>query len=137
MIESGYYPAGAEFDPRAPWNQSEPDPVSRDIDYSCTLHRTATVETTNYVPGTWEKDEDGFGYREGDDFSDTDWLEEYKESHYTPAELIAMLKDVAAQLARGEMPACKKALRNPAKYWQDIADECEGWTVEEEYTEEA
>ena len=24
MMESGYYPAGAEFDPRAPWNEKEP-----------------------------------------------------------------------------------------------------------------
>lgn len=24
MYESGYYPAGAEFDPRAPWNEVEP-----------------------------------------------------------------------------------------------------------------
>lgn len=61
MYESGYYPAGAEHDPNAPWNQSDPEPVSQDIEYSCTMRRTATVETTNYVPGTWEKDEDGVG----------------------------------------------------------------------------
>lgn len=24
MYESGYYPAGAEYDPRAPWNEREP-----------------------------------------------------------------------------------------------------------------
>lgn len=27
MIESGYYPPGAEFDPNAPWNQKEPHMV--------------------------------------------------------------------------------------------------------------
>ncbi len=47
MYESGYYPAGAEHDPNAPWNQSNPEPVSQDIEYSCTMRRTATVETTN------------------------------------------------------------------------------------------
>lgn len=26
-MESGYYPAGAEYDPRAPWNQEEPHMV--------------------------------------------------------------------------------------------------------------
>lgn len=31
--ESGYYPAGAEFDPRAPWNQS--DPVMEQCDVCC------------------------------------------------------------------------------------------------------
>jgi hypothetical protein len=30
--ESGYYPAGAEFDPSAPWNQSDPD-VERENDW--------------------------------------------------------------------------------------------------------
>ena len=25
MMESGFYPPGAEFDPRAPWNAVEPD----------------------------------------------------------------------------------------------------------------
>ena len=47
------------------------------------MRRTATVETTNYVPGTWEKDEDGFGYRDGDDFSDTDWLSAFKDTYRT------------------------------------------------------
>ena len=30
--ESGYYPAGTEHDPRAPWNQKDPD-ISRDNDW--------------------------------------------------------------------------------------------------------
>lgn len=30
MYESGYYPAGAEFDPRAPWNQEDPVMVECD-----------------------------------------------------------------------------------------------------------
>ncbi len=27
MRESGFYPPGAEFDPRAPWNQVEPEEI--------------------------------------------------------------------------------------------------------------
>jgi photosystem II stability/assembly factor-like uncharacterized protein len=27
MRESGYYPPGAEFDPRAPWNEVEPEEI--------------------------------------------------------------------------------------------------------------
>lgn len=27
MYESGYYPPGAEYDPRAPWNEKEPNMV--------------------------------------------------------------------------------------------------------------
>ena len=33
MYESGYYPSGAEFDSKAPWNKQElPE---RDIDITC------------------------------------------------------------------------------------------------------
>ena len=112
MYESGYYPAGAEHDPNAPWNQSDPEPVSQDIEYSCTMRRTATVETTNYVPGTWEKDEDGFGYRDGDDFSDTDWLSDFKDTYRTPKELIDLLKETAKELADGKMP------NKPKSFWK-------------------
>ena len=129
MYESGYYPAGAEHDPNAPWNQSEPEPVSQDIEYSCTMRRTATVETTNYVPGTWEKDEDGFGYRDGDDFSDTDWLSEYKEQYRTPLQLIELLRETAKELAEGNIPEKR------ASFWRSVIEECEGWELEDEETE--
>lgn len=131
MYESGYYPAGAEHDPNAPWNQSEPEPVSKVIDYSCTMSRTAAVGITDYVPGTWEKDEDGFAFRDGDDFSNTDWLSEFKETWRTPKELIDLLKDVASQLAQGVMPSKK------ANFWKDVVADCESWTIDDEYAEEA
>lgn len=131
MYESGYYPAGAEHDPNAPWNQSEPDAVAKDIEYSCTIKRTASVETTDYVPGTWEKDEDGVGYRDGDDFSDTDWLSDFKQQYRTPSELIDLLKDTAERLANGERPVTPDV-----KFWKDVVADCEKWTIEDEYAEE-
>lgn len=130
MYESGYYPPGAEHDPNAPWNQSEPDAVTKEVEYSCTMRRTADVETTDYVPGTWEKDEDGFGYRDGDDFSDTDWLGDYKEQYRTPAELIDLLKATAVELSQGMIPA------KTMKFWKDVVADCEKWTIEDEYAEE-
>lgn len=33
MYESGYYPAGAEHDPNAPWNQEDPVMVECDECY--------------------------------------------------------------------------------------------------------
>lgn len=129
MYESGYYPAGAEHDPNAPWNQSDPEPVSQDIEYSCTMRRTATVETTNYVPGTWEKDEDSFGYRDGDDFSDTDWLSDFKDTYRTPKELIDLLKETAKELADGKMP------NKPKSFWKDVMADCENWSIDDEETE--
>lgn len=129
MYESGYYPAGAEHDPNAQWNQSEPEPVAQDIEYSCTMRRTATVETTNYVPGTWEKDEDGFGCRDGDDFSDTDWLSDFKDTYRTPKELIELLKETAKELADGKMP------NKPKSFWKDVMVDCENWSIDDEETE--
>lgn len=41
--ESGYYPAGTEFDPSAPWNQSDPD-VQRDNDWIDSKGATARVK---------------------------------------------------------------------------------------------
>lgn len=133
MFESGYYPAGAEHDPNAPWNQSEPEPVSQDIEYSCTMRRTATVETTDYVPGSVEKEWDGEGYvavRDDDDFSDTDWLGEYKEHYRTPQQLVNLLAEIASDFINGRIP--EKRISE----WKDIADDCKGWEIDEENAEE-
>lgn len=131
MRESGYYPAGAEFDPRAPWNQSDPDEAVRDITYTCNMQRTAPVSTVNYVPGEWERDEDGYGYKNDDDFSDTDWLEDFTDQYRTPAKLIALLKEIATEFAAG------RTVQKRPSTWQHIADDCDGWAMEDEYAEEA
>jgi hypothetical protein len=112
MIESGYYPPGAENDPRAPWNQSDPQPVSQDIDYSCTMCRTANVETTDY------------------DFSETDWLGEYKEQYRTPLQLIELLHDIATCHIDGRTPNIS------IREWKEIAADCKDWEIDEENTEE-
>lgn len=130
MFESGYYPPGAEHDPNAPYNQSDPDPVEKEVNYSCTMQRAATVETTDYAPGYRERDEDGYAVHEGDDFSDTDWLTEFKEQYRNPAALIEILRETAALLADGKMPD------KPAKYWREVATDCEAWEIDEEYAEE-
>ena len=59
MSESGYYPAGAEYDPRAPWNQVDPEPRKIEVTVSITLSKTVEVEVTDY---TAEEDYDGEGY---------------------------------------------------------------------------
>lgn len=93
------------------------------------MRRTATVETTNYVPGTWEKDEDGVGYRDGDDFSDTDWLSDFKDTYRTPKELIDLLKETAKELADGKMP------NKPKSFWKYVMADCENWSIDDEETE--
>lgn len=130
MYESGYYPTGAEYDPSAPWNQADTDEAVRDIDYSCTMHRVAPVSTTNYIQGEWEKEEDGFAYHSDDDFSDTNWLEEYTGQYRTPEQLIALLKEIATEMAAG------RKVQKRASIWQQIADDCQGWEMDDEYAEE-
>ena len=129
MVESGYYPLGADT-PNAPWNETELDPVEKEVEFSCTMMRTATVETNNYIPGTWEKDEDGNGYRDDDDFSDTDWLAEFKDTYRTPHQLIEILRDTAKTLAEGKIPT------KSAAYWKDVIADCETWKIDDEYSEE-
>lgn len=59
MIESGYYPAGAEYDPKAPWNQVEPEPRKIEVTVSITLSKTVEVEVTDYIAED-DSDEDGY-----------------------------------------------------------------------------
>ena len=57
MTESGYYPPGAEYDPKAPWNQVDPEPRKIEVTVSITLSKTVEVEVTDYTT-TEEIDED-------------------------------------------------------------------------------
>ena len=49
MKESGYYPAGAEFDPRAPWNEVELPPKDVEVTVSVTISKTMKVPVGDYI----------------------------------------------------------------------------------------
>ena len=49
MKESGYYPAGAEFDPRAPWNEVEQSPKDIEVTISVTVSKTMKVPVRDYI----------------------------------------------------------------------------------------
>ena len=49
MKESGYYPAGAEFDPRAPWNEVELPPKEVEVTVSITISKTMKVPVEDYI----------------------------------------------------------------------------------------
>ena len=59
MSESGYYPAGAEYDPKAPWNQVDPEPRKIEVTVSITLSKTVEIEVTDYIAEE-DSDEDGY-----------------------------------------------------------------------------
>lgn len=132
MIESGYYPPGAEFDPDAPYNQSEPEPVEVDVTISQSLSRSTTIKVTDYISNEWEDfepDEEGRFYRTGGieyDFSDSDLKGAYKEQDYTIPELLDYLKAyLIADIANCDKESGKK------QKLQHILDCCEGWEVDE------
>lgn len=129
------YPWGADT-PDAPWNQSDPEEEVREVEYSCILKKTAEVTTTNYIGGATYPEWDGDRYvavTESPDFSNTDWVEEWKNSEYTPFDLISKLKEIALTLAKGETPTRPRNSRK--NYWQELAKACEGWEQEDEYCE--
>ena len=49
MKESGYYPAGAEFDPRAPWNEVELPPKEIEVTISAIVSKTMKVPVRDYT----------------------------------------------------------------------------------------
>lgn len=139
MIESGYYPAGSEFDPSAPWN--EPVIPEKEFEVTCSqsLSKTVPVITDNYIPGAsgvdYESDDEGgytaVGWHDPDDTSDTNWAEEYHANDYhTPLQLIQLFEQVLKNnLEHG-------IVFRSSEFTQDLINECKGWTEDEtEYIE--
>ena len=74
MKESGYYPAGAEFDPRAPWNEVELPPKEVEVTISAIVSKTMKVPVRDYII-----DEEG-----NIDFSDCDLKKAVEENVRLP-----------------------------------------------------
>ena len=137
MRESGYFPAGAEFDPSAPYN--EPIIPEKDFEITCSqsLSRTATVTTNNYVPCAEDVWDDGVGYHEEwADTSETNWVDEYSECGYmTPLELIGLLKEYLEKdlrdIQRDMLPNDRSFKVTKARMLKGLIEECECWTEDE------
>ena len=152
MRESGYFPAGAEFDPSAPYNQS--DIPEKDFEVTCSqsLSKTVTVCTDNYIPGAsgvdYERDDEGGTYaspwHDEDDTSDTNWAEEYHDNdHYIPIQLIKLFKE-RCELELKSLDNSDTFELTPSFYkkkkWElkHLIEECEGWIEDEtEYIKES
>lgn len=68
MTESGYYPAGTEHNPEAPWNQVDNPEKEIEVTVSITLSKTVKVKVSDYQINDSGKDEDG-NYFEDIDYS--------------------------------------------------------------------
>lgn len=125
MIESGYYPPGAEFDPRAPWNEQEVPERQFDVCISQTLSKSTRVTTNDYIP---EVDQDEDGVYESTDTSDTDWEAAYNKDHYTPLQLINLFKEsLLDELNSNKLNLDLKR----RKCLEELIRECSDWTEDE------
>ena len=93
MSYSDNYPAGAANDPRAPYNQVDPEAVAFNVAATFTLEKAFELTTVQYEGG--ETDDEG--YTEPYDTLQVDWKDEYKEQQYNPVELLEKLADLVEQ----------------------------------------
>jgi hypothetical protein len=99
MMESGYYPPGAEFDPNAPYNQSEPPEIPVELTATETMTKTITV----YTNKVWRVyDEEGYGSYESDGFEPRETWDEQTDSleitlNKALEEITALRKEAEAQ----------------------------------------
>ena len=93
MSYSDNYPAGAANDPRAPYNQVDPEAVAFNVAATFTLEKTVELTTVQYEGG--ETDDEG--YTEPYDTLGVDWKAEYNEQQYNPVELLEKLADLVEQ----------------------------------------
>lgn len=83
MIESGYYPPGAEHDPRAPYNEVETPEREIEVTVSVTLSKTVKIKVSDYEIIDSGKDEDGEHF-EDIDYSNCDLKKAVKEQITLP-----------------------------------------------------
>ena len=131
MIESGYYPIGEEYNPNAPYNQSNIEPIQLKVIISQSLSRSTTINITDYITNEWEDieiDEGGkFHKIEGIeyDFSDSNLKGAYERQEYTIPELLDYIKDyLIADINKCNEESKKRKL-------QHILKCCKDWEVDE------
>lgn len=124
MKESGYYPAGAEFDPDAPYNQKELPEITRQVKCIFTIEKDVDLVTDDYLP-------DGDADEMTPDTSSTDWEDEYNMQCHTPTELFDML---AAYIHKEMETLNCKGFKY--RHLAEILDELNGWEITESQYEE-
>jgi len=122
MSESGYYPPGAEFADNAPYNQVELQKREFEVTISQTLSKPVTVFTNDY---NLEIDCDEDGKYETLDTSDIAWKDVYEDNHYTPIQLIQILKLILEENKKKGV-----IFRSPG-FTDDLIKECKNWCIDD------
>lgn len=124
MNTDGNYPPGAANDPNAPWNEKEIPEKEFEVCITQTLSKTVKVTTNDYIPDGGVND-DGHYYFDADT-SDTDWKKAYKDSHYTPLELIEKFRDFLKSTLQDPLGGTLKYAHRMM-----LIEECENWIEDE------
>ena len=140
MVESGYFPTGAEYSLSAPYNQKEIPDMDFHLTCSQCLSKTVKVTTNDYLPGAteteYEKEHDGsyssITYTEAPDTFDTSWSNVYHENDYhTPAQLLTLFKQFLEENKEHGI-----VFKSPG-FTDKLIEECSGWTEDNtEYIKE-
>lgn len=121
MRESGYYAPGTEFDPRAPWNEKEPEEIEKDCEVWTAVKKTMPVPTQCYEPcEPWEEP----------DLSGVDWSDEFATRCRDIPEILRDLCELVKKYAPQQMT------RREARYLRELLDDAEGWETDEIHVEE-
>lgn len=114
MIESGNYPAGAEYDPDAPWNEA-PSDTYKDIKAECAVR--VTLEKEQEVDACV----DAFA-----GFEDIDWHQQYEDNNIT---LVDMLEELRCYVKKELGHTSHTSSRYG--YLCRMLAACQGWKVAE------
>lgn len=153
MFRSGYYPPGAENDPNAPYNQSEPDPIEVECCVEYNIYKHMPVLIKNYIEEQeYECDRDDEGgsythYRTVPCFEGTDMEEEFEDDDEAIG--IPQLLEELQKYAEQDISSKKDALKNPAlldkqryelkkqiAHSEKILEAAKGWDVHCKYVYE-
>ena len=93
MIESGYYPPGAEFDPNAPYNEKELPEKEIEVTVSITLSKTVKIKVSDYT--VYSNEDDSGNHFEEVDYSDCNLKEAVENQVYLPQEAGQLIEDFA------------------------------------------
>lgn len=141
------YPMGAAFNPSAPYNQSDSEPVEVDCCVSYSLSKSMPVKVHNYSTSEeYESNMDDEGHRychkfQGNSFDDTNFIEEFKND--TEAIGIPTLLKELKKLSQEAIDLCKenlgiisdqsyiRALKEKIKHYELLIEASEGWVVDD------
>lgn len=138
---------GADNDPNAPYNQSDPKPVKVDCCISYSLSKSMPVNVTNYsVLEEYESEVDDEGHRysnkiQENDFDNTNFFEEFKnddEAIGIPTllkELQKLVKERVKELTDKfnltKSYNLRQKIRKQINHYESILQATKDWTVDD------